>query len=441
MKRTAIILIALLMCIAMSSLAVGQVKTAATKPVKSGVDTVASATPNYYRNFSESYLKSLPLAGGYYSCLKNKSPYSFFWQDWYGVGMANLLNEEVGLMAGSTAVRLYAADGWTVDYSISMVMNLNSQGLPFILAWQMGTGGAEHADPPHPALPTADGPFRSAYGQQPNVGPYNVDDPAAGGTPNYQNFLKTVRAVEVQPLPSGTTPVDATTIPADKIVVYGNIQPYRITDIAPISGCVGDEVTINGFGFGSIQGTSTVTIGGVTAEVVSWGCKQIKCKVPAGLPLGTADVVVTTDNDGASNAVSFEVMAAPAPTVTSVSPSKSVNYNTALKLTVTGTGFQEGATVRMVKGATTLTPKTAVTVVSDTQITCTFKLNYASVGKYDVFVKNLDGQEGKWAGQFSVTNLCGTGAAISVVGFGLVMGLLSIAGVGGSVVRCRRRKD
>jgi IPT/TIG domain len=444
MKKTAIVLIALLMCIAMSSLAVGQVKTAAPAPSASNVDTVVSATPNYYRNFSESYLKALPVAGGYYTCLKNKPPYGYFWQEWYGVGMANLLNEEVGLMPGSTGVRLYAADGWTVDYTMDMVMNLNSQGLPFILAWQKGPSYDDGTQPPPvgPPLPEitdpTEGPFRSAYGQQPNVGPYNVDDPAAGGTPNYQNFLKTVRAVEVQPLPSGTTPVDATTIPADKVVVYGNIEPYRITDISPTSGPVGTEVTVNGFGFGSIQGTSTVSFAGVPATVVSWDCKQIVCQVPSGLPLGAADVTVTTDNDGLSNAVPFEVTEAAAPTVTSVSPTQSINLNT-FNMNIVGTGFQAGATVRMVKDAVTLTP-TKVTVVSDTQITCTFKLNYASLGKYDVIVQNPDMQEGKWAKQFVVTNLCGASAAVSVAGLGLVMGLLSIAGLGGSVLRRRRKK-
>ena len=38
-----------------------------------------------YRTFTEGYLKGLPLSGGYFSCLKSQPPYTFFWQDWYGV--------------------------------------------------------------------------------------------------------------------------------------------------------------------------------------------------------------------------------------------------------------------------------------------------------------------------------------------------------------------
>jgi MYXO-CTERM domain-containing protein len=126
---------------------------------------------------------------------------------------------------------------------------------------------------------------------------------------------------------------------------------------------------------------------------------------------------------------------APAPTVTSVTPSKSINYST-LNVSIAGTGFQTGASVQLVQGTTTINAS-PVTVVSDTQITCTLKFKYAPVGKYDVFVKNLDGQQGKWSQQFIVTNICGTGAASSVVGFGLVLGLLYVAGLG----RRRRRRS
>jgi IPT/TIG domain len=442
MKKTAVVLVALLICLAMSSLVIVAAPSAGQKTAAVKVDAVASATPNYYRNFSQSYLESLPLTGGYYSCLKSKSPYAFTWQDWYGVKLADLLDQEVGLADGTTNVRLIASDGATVDLSLSRVRDPNSQGLYSILAWQAGIGlwppdlPAPHQDPPLPVLPSTDGPFRLALGQSPNVGDY-----ASGGSFNFNLFLKTVRAIEVQPLPAGVFPINPldptqTPIPADKIVVYGNIHPYGITSISPTAGPVGTEVTISGYGFYSTRGTSSVSFGAVPAtDYTSWGCQQIKCKVPAGVT-GTVDVTVT-DPEGTSNAMPFTVNeVAPAPTVTSISPNTGVAAWTVNVTNLAGTGFQAGASVRLESGSTVVNA-TNVNVVSDKQITCQLTLP-DPLGKYDVIVKNPDAKEGKLTQGFSVTNICGGGASLAVGMFGLMMGLIAIAG-GGAVRRKRRR--
>jgi hypothetical protein len=422
-KKFALILIAMFLCMA----TVGVVTATAASPPKP--DTVTSATPNYYRNFSQSYLESLPLTGGYYSCLKSQSPYSFFWQDWYGVKLAYLLDEEVGLADGTTGIRLYAVDNYTLDLSLDRIRNANSQGLFAILAWQAGNSGAAHQEPPLPPL-TSGGPFRLAIGQYPNVGDY-----ASGGTPNYNLFLKSVRAVEVQPLPPGVTPVDPTTIPADKIVVYGNIHPFSIDHITPSTGPNGTEVTVSGYGFYAAQGTGYVSFGATEAtEYTEWSPKEIKCKVPAGVT-GTVDVTVT-NSEGTTNAVPFTVAVLP-PTIASIAPDYGVQ-NTVVSVTnLAGTGFQSGASVRIEQGATVINA-TDVNVVSDTQITCTLNLNGAPLGKYDVFVKNPDNQEAKLTQGFRVTNICGGGAAVSLSVFGVMMGLLSIAGAGG--IRRRLKK-
>jgi hypothetical protein len=102
-----------------------------------------------------------------------------------------------------------------------------------------------------------------------------------------------------------------------------------------------------------------------------------------------------------------------------------------------GTGFQAGAGVRLELG-NTIVNATNVNVVSDTQITCQFVLP-GTLGKYDVVVKNPDGQEGRLDKGFSVTNICGQGARTIVAGFGLMMGLLSLTGFGS--LRRRRRKQ
>jgi hypothetical protein len=96
-----------------------------------------------------------------------------------------------------------------------------------------------------------------------------------------------------------------------------------------------------------------------------------------------------------------------------------------------GTGFQTGATVRIEQASSgKVVNATKVKVVSDTKITCTISLQGAGapLGKYDVVVRKPDGQEGRYANGFSVTNVCGQGAGAMMLVFGLMMGLLSLSG-------------
>jgi len=52
------------------------------------------------------------------------------------------------------------------------------------------------------------------------------------------------------------------------------------------------------------------------------------------------------------------------------------------------------------------------------------------LGKYDLIVKNPNGQEAKLAGGFSITDACGQGAGANITVFAGIMGLLSMAGLG-----------
>src|SRR5216684_3210987 len=81
-----------------------------------------------------------------------------------------------------------------------------------------------------------------------------------------------------------------------------------ITSLTPASGPFGFSVTIAGSNFGSTQGTSTVTFGGINAAVTSWSAGSIVVTVPAGVPLGAVPVVVTVPGAGASNSVTFTVV-------------------------------------------------------------------------------------------------------------------------------------
>ncbi|WP_287153841.1 DUF1349 domain-containing protein, partial [Candidatus Solincola tengchongensis] len=89
------------------------------------------------------------------------------------------------------------------------------------------------------------------------------------------------------------------------------------------------------------------------------------------------------------------------PTVTYVDPSLGINEAGAT-ITVLGTGFKEGAAVRLRKAGEDDIEATNITVLDATTITCDLDLNGVPVGSWDVVVINPDGQEGVLGGGFTV---------------------------------------
>ncbi|MGH9573631.1 MAG: IPT/TIG domain-containing protein [Candidatus Acidiferrales bacterium] len=72
----------------------------------------------------------------------------------------------------------------------------------------------------------------------------------------------------------------------------GDVPPDYSPGLSPTSGTVGTIVTINGNNFGNVQGSNTVSFGGVVATAISkWSKNQIKATVPSGAQTG--NVVVT----------------------------------------------------------------------------------------------------------------------------------------------------
>jgi PKD domain/Glucodextranase, domain B/IPT/TIG domain len=98
----------------------------------------------------------------------------------------------------------------------------------------------------------------------------------------------------------------------------------HITTVSPTTQPIGKNVTINGTGFGTTQGTSTVTFGGVAGAAVSWSTTQISATVPAGAAIGSDPIVVNVAGSGASNSVAFTAVAALTVTAT---PSPKANAN------------------------------------------------------------------------------------------------------------------
>lgn len=74
-------------------------------------------------------------------------------------------------------------------------------------------------------------------------------------------------------------------------IVYLTVP--TVTGVSPDPAREGDDVRVVGAGFGASQGTSTLTVSGVAATVITWSDTSIRAIVPTGAVPG--DVVVTVN--------------------------------------------------------------------------------------------------------------------------------------------------
>ncbi|MCL5037082.1 MAG: IPT/TIG domain-containing protein [Chloroflexi bacterium] len=110
-----------------------------------------------------------------------------------------------------------------------------------------------------------------------------------------------------------------------------------ISTISPTSGPIGTNVTISGWNFGALRGTSKVEFNGTEASAyVSWMNTRIICTVDTGTTTGA---VAVTTGDGTSNIDKIFTIADPPvlpPSVDAVSPNAG---NIGLLVTITGLNF------------------------------------------------------------------------------------------------------
>jgi hypothetical protein len=157
-----------------------------------------------------------------------------------------------------------------------------------------------------------------------------------------------------------------------------SFPPPVVTGTYPASATARSTVTINGFQFGSSQGSSVVKIGSVNCDqILSWTDTQIQCIVPDTASSGA--VIVITDTWTSNDSVILKIP----PQITSVSPSSGTRKSTAQ---IAGTHF--GAVAGKVKFGSARAP---VTQWSDTSITCIVPAT-AHLGTCPVTVINSQGQ-------------------------------------------------
>jgi photosystem II stability/assembly factor-like uncharacterized protein len=117
-----------------------------------------------------------------------------------------------------------------------------------------------------------------------------------------------------------------------------------------------------------------------------------------------------------------------APQISSITPSSGALGGVVNITNLAGSNFQSGATVWLERSGTIINATDVV--VTPTKITCKFNLSGVPVGAYDVVVRNPDGTDGRLSKGFNVNapNPCGLGGGLSLLLFGAIMGLVSLAG-------------
>jgi hypothetical protein len=205
---------------------------------------------------------------------------------------------------------------------------------------------------------------------------------------------------------------------------YMYVAP-TITTFSPSAGKLAGGTTLLITGTGFFAG-ATAAVGGVTcSNVVVSSTTLASCTLPA--QAAGAYTVELTNIDALSGTSATSYTYQPAPTVTSVSPTSGFLAGGAT-MTVTGTGFLTGATVKIGPFVCT-SPTVSLTLTS---ITCGIPALIATV--YSVTVTNSDSQPGSLASAYtaraaptvtsaspSVGPVAG-GTAITITGTGFYTG-------------------
>lgn len=191
-------------------------------------------------------------------------------------------------------------------------------------------------------------------------------------------------------------------------IVYYPEAP-TVTGISPPTGANTGLVpaTITGTGF---QEGATVVLNQGAEDIPGSGVfvsspTSVSCVFNlSGRPAGTWNVIVMNDDGQSGILTGGFTVTNPGPTVTSVAPPSGLNTGPFTISNITGTGFLNGAQVKLVKTGESDIVAGSVTVESGTRINCTVDLAGRAAGDWDVVVTNTDSQSGTLAAGFTIEN-------------------------------------
>ncbi|HEY5162226.1 MAG TPA: glycoside hydrolase family 44 protein [Terriglobales bacterium] len=208
----------------------------------------------------------------------------------------------------------------------------------------------------------------------------------------------------------------ALTLPPQSVtlLVISSVQAApAVSSVSPVSGPAagGTSVIITGTGFNPV-GTTLVTFGGTAATSVTVNSATQITATTAAHTAGAVNVVVTNPDGQTStlaNGYTY-VAAAPPPVISTVIPSSGPAVG-GTAITITGSGFQGGATVSI--GGTAAT---GVTVVNATQITASTPAHAAST--VNVAVTNPDTLTGTLSNGYTYVAAPAVSLSATTINFG-----------------------
>jgi hypothetical protein len=213
-----------------------------------------------------------------------------------------------------------------------------------------------------------------------------------------------------------------------------------VTGINPAAAYTGTSVSItnlSGTGFltgATVKLNSTSDPAGIAASgVVVISQNRISCTFDlTGAPLGVRNVVVTNTDGKTGILPNGFTVAGTGPLVTAVNPASGIAGNSYSPVSIGGSGFLTGATVKLNRTGSPDIIATGVNVASPNFISCTLSLPAgAALGLWNVTVTNSDGQTGTLVGGFTVKNMITAIGAITGtprVGSVLTAGALTPSG-------------
>ncbi len=179
-----------------------------------------------------------------------------------------------------------------------------------------------------------------------------------------------------------------------------------ITSLSPNvlgQGAAGKSVVLTGTGLVS-GATVSFSGAGVTATTAFNSATQLTLTVTvtSGAATGARNVTVTNP-DGGTFTLTNGLTVNAAPTILSITPNTHAANSNGVAETITGTGFQPGATVTFT-GSNQPTVASTITVNGPgTQLTFTINIPKKASGAYSVVVTNPDGGTATLANGFTAT--------------------------------------
>lgn len=215
---------------------------------------------------------------------------------------------------------------------------------------------------------------------------------------------------------SGGTSYTASGTPAAVVGAGGSVDVGTITltpatptlvSASPLSGQVGDTITLRGSLFHTTVNGNTISFGGAivpNVDVTVVNTTELSVKVPAGASGSNVNLTVAVGSQ-TSNALIFDVI----PKVNSIAPTSGLN-DESIEVTITGSGFEAGSSVEV--GGVPMSP-----VIFDSSTQLRVDVTGLPAGAQDVTVINPGPNSDTLSGAYTSQARAPFGWSIASLGY------------------------